>query len=134
MRRACTYCGRSHKLGEVCPQKHAVTKQSTKTTRFRSSRTWRSKREYIARRDLYLCRVCLSEGRYSTNIHVHHIVPLAVDFSRRLDDDNLISLCSCHHEQAEAGKIPAERLRELAGHPPGVTTGIFEGHVDQRSP
>lgn len=125
MRRACTYCGRSHKLGEMCPQKPAVTKQSTQITRFRSSRTWRSKREYIVRRDLYLCRVCLSEGRYSTNIHVHHIVPLSVDFSRRLDDDNLISLCGCHHEQAEAGKIPAERLRELAKTPPGVTHRNF---------
>jgi len=52
-------------------------------------------------------------------------VPLAVDFSRRLDDDSLISLCGCHHEQAEAGKIPAERLRELARTPPGVTHRNF---------
>lgn len=119
MRRACTYCGGSHKLGEACPQKPVIAKKSTVITRFRSSRVWRNKREYIARRDLYLCRVCLSEGRYNTNIYVHHIVPLAVDFSLRLDDENLISVCGYHHEQAEAGKIPAESLRKLARTPPG---------------
>ena len=41
---------------------------------------------------------------------VHHITPLTDDFDARLDDDNLISLCAYHHEQAERGEISAEEL------------------------
>ncbi len=30
---------------------------------------------------------------------VHHIIPMAKDFSKRLDNDNLIGLFKCHHQQ-----------------------------------
>lgn len=47
-------------------------------------------------------------------LSVHHIIPLNEDFNRRLDEDNLITLCSRHHEDAEAGKISRATLLKLA--------------------
>ena len=41
---------------------------------------------------------------------VHHIVPLVEDYEKRLDDDNLITLCSRHHEMAEKGDIDRREL------------------------
>ncbi|MGN1416254.1 MAG: HNH endonuclease [Oscillospiraceae bacterium] len=66
-----------------------------------------------------MCRVCLENGIYcSGDLSVHHITPIASDYSKRLDDDNLITLCSYHHEAAEKGEISAEHLRSLAEHEP----------------
>jgi hypothetical protein len=45
---------------------------------------------------------------------VHHIIPIAEDDSKRLDNDFLITLCEFHHEAAEAGKIPRAELIEMA--------------------
>lgn len=72
-----------------------------------------------------MCRIC-NEGSYGVFgipglvklLHVHHIEPLVECFERRLDDDNLLTCCSTHHELAEAGKIPREYLHELATSPP----------------
>lgn len=72
------------------------------------------KRNYIVERDNYLCQVCKANGRYTyNNIEVHHIVPIVEDFERRLDDDNLITLCQEHHEKAERGEISKEYLYEI---------------------
>lgn len=116
MLKACIYCGRIHEKGFVCLKKPKVqSKYEKQIDIFRGSVKWKNKREHIYRRDMYLCRVCLDNGVYcSDNLSVHHITPLASDFSRRLDDDNLITLCGYHHEAAEKGDIPAEYLRTLA--------------------
>ena len=47
------------------------------------------------------------------NISVHHIEPLSEAPAKALDRDNLISLCSYHHELAEKGKISREELRSI---------------------
>ncbi len=61
------------------------------------------------------CRVCLSAGVVnSRELSVHHIIGLLSDFDKRLDDDNLITLCRYHHEQAERGMIKAAKLKKLA--------------------
>lgn len=75
---------------------------------------------YIRDRDHYLCQACLNnvDGRgirYTTSdLEVHHIVPLSEDYERRLDEDNLITLCREHHEQAEEGLLSRAALHELA--------------------
>lgn len=118
MRKSCSYCGGIHTVGFKCPMKPKRFKQKSDIEKFRSGISWQKKRSEIAERDLYLCRVCLDQGRYSNEIQVHHITPLASDFSLRLENDNLISLCPYHHEQAEAGLISPSRLRLLAASPP----------------
>ena len=119
MKKTCVYCGRIHKKGYICPDKPKKFKNRTKKDKFRSTIAWQKKRNAVAERDLWLCRVCLEQGRLNgDSLQVHHITPLSEDYSLRLEDDNLITLCPVHHEQAECGKISAEHLRELAGSPP----------------
>lgn len=48
------------------------------------------------------------------DLSVHHIEPLEERFDLRLENDNLVTCCSRHHEMAEAGKIPREYLHALA--------------------
>ena len=124
MLRSCAYCGRVHERGFRCPKKPVEKKKTTEITKFRSSFKWKHIREIAMRRDNCLCLMCRSEGVYkSDDLSVHHIVPLVIDFSLRTDPDNLITLCTTHHEEAERGDIPADVLRGLIqaeDTPPGV--------------
>lgn len=66
-----------------------------------------------------MCRLCAigcggKPIKYNYHVSVHHIDSLAEAWEKRLDDDNLISLCSCHHEQAENGEIDKDLLKKLA--------------------
>ncbi|MFR9055781.1 MAG: HNH endonuclease [Acidaminococcus intestini] len=108
-----------HPVWYECPKKPKrkwYPKRRGQIERFRSTATWQKKREEVLTRDHYLCRVCLDADHRINNrgLSVHHITPLGKDFERRLDIDNLITLCSKHHDEAEHGLIPANRLRELA--------------------
>lgn len=121
MRKSCAYCGRVHPKDYICPAKPRKFKNKTVKDKFRSTITWQKKRNAVAERDLWLCRVCLEQGHLNgDSLQVHHITPLSEDYSLRLEDDNLITLCPVHHEQAECGQIPADHLRELAVSPPGA--------------
>ena len=44
---------------------------------------------------------------------MHHIISLEEDYNKRLDSDNLITLCRYHHELAEKGEISREELQEI---------------------
>lgn len=119
MLKSCAYCGGIHKRGQQCPSKPATIKNATYIDRFRWSRAWKNKRAHIAERDKHLCQVCL-RNLYNTQIQynfsdleVHHIDSIGDAWDKRLDDDNLISLCRDHHELAEKGSIPAGELREM---------------------
>lgn len=122
MLRSCVYCGRMHPVGMTCPKKPARKfDKSSRAAKFRSSSAWKNKSREIRRRDLGLCRVCLSQGVIESHgIEVHHITPLEEDMGCGLEDGELVSLCAGHHKEAERGEISREWLRELAGSPPGV--------------
>ena len=117
IKKSCKYCGGIHEVGYVCAKKpHAVGKQKriSREDIFRSSYDWQQKRAYILKRDCYLCRVCFSERKLNAGrLSVHHIIALKNNFDLRLDDDNLITLCLFHHEQAEKKEIPADILKKL---------------------
>lgn len=49
----------------------------------------------------YQCEVCKANGRIAIAEDVHHIVPLSKDWSRRLDYDNLLAVCSSCHRKIE---------------------------------
>ncbi len=124
MLKACQYCHKIHAKNEVCPLKPQKHKDSSCITKFRSSKSWQKKRAYIAERDLNLCRLCAIgyENKpilYKNQIEIHHIVPLAEDWSKRLEDDNLIALCKYHHEMAESGIISRDFLCNLTKRAPG---------------
>lgn len=60
-------------------------------------------------------------GRLYNNpkLSVHHIRKLSKCWEKRLDNDNLITLCEVHHRRADAGEYSVEELEELAKYPPG---------------
>lgn len=120
MLKSCKYCGGIHPSGYVCPKKPAHKSPRSRADQFRRSWAWQKKRDNIVHRDFYLCRVC-NDGRYGVfgipglnqDLSVHHIEPLGERFDLRLEDDNLLTCCSMHHEMAEAGGIPRSYLHGL---------------------
>ena len=118
MLRTCNVCGRIHQEDKMCKRKYPSKKNSIANS-FRNTNAWITKREQIKRRDKYLCQVCLMNNIYTyNNLQVHHIIPINIDYSKRLDSDNLITLCTYHHNQAERGLITKEQLLEIID-PPG---------------
>lgn len=118
MLRTCSVCGKIHEEDKMCKRVYS-RKKDTKAISFRNSYNWRIKRTQIKVRDMYMCRVCLIEKHKTIfkynhqNIQVHHIVPLMEDYSKSLDSDNLICLCSYHHRLAEDGIITKDELQEI---------------------
>ena len=47
------------------------------------------------------------------DLQVHHIIPIDKNYDLKLDENNLITLCSYHHKQAEQNKITKEYLYKL---------------------
>lgn len=124
MYKSCSHCGIVPDT-HICPYRRAYrTKvEDTKAKRFRSSSRWTNKSIEIKQRDKYLCQVCI-RNLYSTlnvlnydKLEVHHIVPINEDYEKRLDNDNLITLCTFHHKMADANEIPREELAEMVSRP-----------------
>lgn len=123
---ACGRCGRIHPRGQ-CPIPPAPRKQYYNSGErgpiriFRSSIVWQNKAKEIKHRDKYLCRMCLDEGRINNkNLSVHHIIPISEAEDRKLDNDNLITLCWEHHQLVEGNEGYRGYLATLAGSPPGL--------------
>ena len=120
MYKTCQWCG-VVPLDHVCPHKPKVIykRKDSKLDRFRSSRLWQRKRDEIKERDLYLCKACAANIQpvirlfNYKELEVHHIIKLADDYEKRLDNDNLITLCVLHHKMADRGQISVQRLKEL---------------------
>lgn len=47
-------------------------------------------------------------------LSVHHIIPIAENEKKKLDNRNLITLCRYHHEEAEKGNIARTELLMIA--------------------
>lgn len=63
-------------------------------TAFYNSREWKALRAYKLSKDC-ICEAC---RRKPAEI-AHHIVPIREDWDRRLDFDNLMSVCAACHEE-----------------------------------
>lgn len=125
MLKSCKYCGRIHDSKVICKPKKAAeerrwaNRKQNNASMFRRSNAWTNKSIEIRKRDSYMCVCCKAELkgtiiRYNTHdLSVHHIVPINEDYDKRLDDDNLITVCSVHHEICEAGVITREEQRKL---------------------
>lgn len=116
--KSCKYCGKVHDSKYECSSrpKKDYHKNNEVFNKFRSSAQWVNKRNEIRQRDMHLCQVCLLnlhgtiKQHTSVGIQVHHIVSLAKDWNKRLDNDNLICLCYRHHDMADKGKISKKEL------------------------
>lgn len=129
MLRSCSYCGRIHDSHYDCGKKPQRIKKKYEKDAFRSTSAWQRKAEEIRERDNYLCQICfrnLYETRVQLNsreLSVHHAIPLKEDYGLRLSNENLLTLCSRHHEMAENGLIPLSEIldiiRQQEESPPG---------------
>lgn len=62
--------------------------------KFRGSAKWKHKRTEIIKRDHKRCKICGNKE----GLQVHHIYSLDTHWQLRLDNTNLITLCTeCHH-------------------------------------
>lgn len=82
---------------------------------FYHSKEWQAVRLQVLDRDCYLCQVCKRAGRITPAATVHHIVPVRVDWSKRLDPANLETICrACHNaEHSERAKSLHDKQRKL---------------------
>ncbi|MHD0382822.1 HNH endonuclease [Staphylococcus simulans] len=69
---------------------------------FYHSKAWTKIREMALDRDNYLCQKCLEEGKITDAKIVHHIVYVDDDFTKALQLDNLMSVCSSCHNKIHA--------------------------------
>lgn len=117
MKVSCKYCGRIHDKKYICSNRPKQT--YTDIDKFRSSKQWKVKREEIRERDKQLCQVCIrklydTKQQYTYNdLSVHHAIPIESDYAKRLDNDNLLTLCRHHHELAESKDIPIRVILEI---------------------
>lgn len=119
MLRSCQYCGRIHDSKYICRYKTRRNKRTTDADRFRWTSLWQRKREEIKERDLYLCQICIRElyntiNKYNTEeLEVHHNIPINEDYNKRLDNDNLLTVCHYHHEMCEKKEISREEIQRI---------------------
>lgn len=117
VKRYCQVCGKIHE--GRCKRECISGERNSQADKFRNTQLWKRTAKLILERDFHCCRVCLAAGMLTNrSLSVHHIVPLAEDYERRLDEGNLITLCPFCHAKAERGGISRARLFELASIPP----------------
>ena len=119
MLKTCSKCGVVN-IDHICPYRtYRKKNKNSDADKFRKTKTWTNKSIEVRQRDKYLCKVCINNlyhtiNQYNYNkLEVHHITPVEEDYNKRLDNDNLITLCNYHHKMAEKGQIPREELRKL---------------------
>lgn len=93
--------------------------------KFYKSTEWQTKREQILQRDCYQCQMCVArlEEAVRTGMQlrprdrhirravcVHHVKELKECWDKRLDDNNLTSLCADCHNLIH-GRTGADKLR-----------------------
>ncbi|MBN4933742.1 HNH endonuclease [Staphylococcus sp. EG-SA-6] len=83
---------------------HTRYGKDSKYMEFYHSKEWRNKRKQVLLRDKYLCQSCLRKGyvnpvKKGQRFYVHHIIELKDDWKKRLDINNLETVCAeCHLE------------------------------------
>lgn len=95
-------------------QQKAQIKSNNKTDKditelFYHSKEWRKMRKEVLKRDKKECQICKSLGKVTiNNLLVHHIYILEYYYNKRLDINNLVTVChSCHeliHDRYKVNK------------------------------
>ena len=68
-------------------------------TMFYNSTAWKRTREQALIRDMYLCQQCLKDGIVNDKqLIVHHKIEIKEDWGKRLELENLETVCTqCHN-------------------------------------
>lgn len=102
--RYCTYNGCQERIssGWYCEdhkRKKKVGYQSRNKSFYRSSE-WQTMRQYIYERDRGCCGEC-KKFVFGKQAHIHHKISIRKDYSKRLDENNLVLLCDACHKVIE---------------------------------
>lgn len=74
-------------------------KYGTYNDEFYHSQEWQALRRQALERDRHLCQICLRKGKLTFANTVHHIKPIRAFKGRKLELDNLLTVCpSCHNK------------------------------------
>ena len=57
-----------------------------------------------------LCEMCKKQGIIREGKEVHHIEPISENWDKRLEYDNLLLLCSEHHNQIHDRQSPFQKF------------------------
>ena len=105
------YCEQHKHLAEQRQRSRQNDKEYDKYKRNQQARTFYHSREWeqirlaVLARDNYLCQHCLRDKKITRATVIDHVIPLLVDWSKRLDMDNLQSLCqACHNRKTAEDK------------------------------
>lgn len=86
-------------------------KRNKQSKSFYDSDGWRAVRQLALRRDRNLCVLCFNHKRMVKADVVDHIIPIQVDWSKRLLLNNLQSLChACHNRKTRDDEIKYNRV------------------------
>lgn len=92
------HCVTADDVGQDCGGVSMSRRYSNDFNEFYHSREWRAVRLQVLERDGYLCQPCKRAGRITPAKTVDHIELLRTNWSRRLDLDNLETICrQCHN-------------------------------------
>lgn len=120
MLKSCRYCGRIHDKKYDCGKRPIQNHiRNSAADRFRYTSAWQQKREQIKARDNYLCQICI-RNLYNTkkllnseNISVHHAEKIEQNYEKRLDNDNLLTVCEQHHKMCDNLEIPLSAVKRI---------------------
>lgn len=105
------YCGKhqaeSDKRKSELNQYYDQHQRNQRSRAFYKSRAWQVARQRALARDNHVCQECWAKHHIITLADtVHHRVEISKDWSKRLQMDNLVSLCSaCHNKRHSKGYV-----------------------------
>jgi 5-methylcytosine-specific restriction endonuclease McrA len=112
--KSCKHCSRIHSENYTCPKRPPKTSKLTDQFILRSTYKWGKFRDQIRKRDMYLCQICLREGKHNcSDIEVHHAIKIDENKKLTFEPSNLLTLCRVHHDQADDGKISFVTIKEI---------------------
>lgn len=97
------YCG-DHLVVEEAQARESNKQYDSKkrdkcSQEFYRSKAWKELRNLAFNRDKGLCQSCLKQEHYRTADVVHHIIEIKSDWEKRLELNNLESIChKCHNK------------------------------------
>ncbi|WP_099157279.1 HNH endonuclease [Virgibacillus ndiopensis] len=93
------YCETHYKSKQELNSDYNKYKRDPKTDGFYKTVAWRKARALAMERDNHLCQRCKRHKILRPAQMVHHKIEVKEDWSKRLDLDNLESLCHFCHNQ-----------------------------------
>jgi 5-methylcytosine-specific restriction enzyme A len=91
------------KTNQSLTNKYDKHQRDQRSTAFYRSKLWKEHREYVFNKHLGLCQSCLKDNIFVRGSKVDHKITIKVDWSKRLEEDNLQVLCHrCHNRKTAA--------------------------------